>query len=193
MIDFLNELLVKGITEETVMPDSIRGSLSEDSFHQTKWKTYYQSANHPRWGVLLISEPDRVNELVSELANTRKLESHGFHVPKMGDEVHLIVNQLNGPNQVLAVIVEHVKGVGPFKATTSPKSVMRYISGLDEPARSSGRAAWISLRNLAKTVCPMDLQIMVASDGTIIARSALTFGLRLSAQGRRWPTLLALR
>jgi len=154
MIDFLDELLAKGITEETVMPDSIRGFLSEDPLHQSKWKTYYQSANHPRWGVLLISEPDRLTQLEAEIENTRKLEFHCFHVPEMGDEVHSIVNHLNGPDQLLAVIVEHVDGAGPFKVTTSPRTT--HDTGHDSvehrarPAHTSGsRGPVLDLRKPA--------------------------------------------
>lgn len=167
MQEFHEQLASQGLSAATVNIGSRRGAGSRSP---TKHKTYYQSQDFPALGVLIMRESASVavglSELAAEINNYAKLAAVGFRVPELWS-AQQYVDQITGQGPVAALIIEHIDGPGPWKASTQYRSLMRRANALPETARDRAKADWIALQAACAKASPGDWQIMLRNDGAL--------------------------
>ncbi len=161
-----------GVSEETVDRDTRRGG--DTPGHGTKWKVYYRLASDPLLGVLLAHETEadtldrQLARLNEEAGNYAALRDAGFVVPQCAAGAVATLDHLAGGTRAAALVVEHVDGRGPYKATTQFRSIARIVGGSPPDIEPLYRQAWSALQAAACERCPMDLQVLLADDGRIV-------------------------
>lgn len=167
MQEFHEQLASQGLSAATVNIGSHKGAGSSSP---TKHKTYYQSQDFPALGVLIMRESESVavglSKLAIEIDNYAKLAAAGFRVPELWSAQEYM-DQITGQGPVAALIIEHIDGLGPWKAVTEYRSLMRRANALPETARNRAEADWIALQAACAKASPGDWQIMLRNDGSL--------------------------
>lgn len=167
MQEFHEQLASRGLSADTVNIGSHEGA---GSGSPTKHKTYYQAQDFPALGVLIMRESESVAvglcKLAAEIANYAKLAAVGFRVPEFWSAQEY-VDEITGQGPVAGLVIEHIDGAGPWKASTQYRSLMRWANALPETARARAEADWVALQAACTNVSPGDWQIMVRNDGSL--------------------------
>lgn len=171
MKKFIDELVSNGIREDLIELSSKRGG--DDQRHPSKWKTYYRSINYPQYGVLLAYKDEDcsvdvlLQKLNNELRNYEELRSLGYDVPDTCDKSIRIQDHLGTPREAAAIIVEHISGLGPYKAKTEISSIRKIVSQ-NATLKNFYDVAWRKISEAAKEKMPMDLQVIIEERGRIV-------------------------
>ncbi len=182
-------LATEGISEITVDLESRRGG--DTSGSETKWKVYYRLRSDPNCGVLLrhatqdIPLGQQIALLDAELRNYGILRDSGFDVPKTATSIFTVVDHLAGGAQAAALVVEHVDGVGPYKAFTAARSIGKVIRDRAMGTDATYRDAWQRLATATSRIAPMDMQVLITDDGRIV-----TIDVEAIGPGRILPPLM---
>ncbi|WP_294329785.1 hypothetical protein [uncultured Sphingomonas sp.] len=168
-IDLLEEI---GITAETVDINSRRGGNTVG--YGSSWKVYYRLAADPLIGVLLahVTKSDTIvqqrEKLDKEAMNFGVLGCHGYDVPSVFGPSIEVIDYLADETKAAALLVTHIEGMGPYKATTQFSSIGRIIAAKSPALRNKLCAAWDQLTRAAAEKAPRDLQVILADDGRIV-------------------------
>ena len=171
MEEFLAQLGALGVTPQTVDPATRRGG--DTPGYGSKWKTYYVSRDFPQWGVLLgyaedgVSLDDRVAQLEEEVANYGLLSAAGHEVPRVAPTALILTDALS-VRSAAALVIEHIDGPGPYKASTQARTVMRIANERGGASALEAKASWAQLRTAVHRRVPMDLQVKMSASGRIV-------------------------
>ena len=186
MDQLVQELLRDGVSEATVDLASRRGGDTEG--HATRYKTYYRLASDAAYGVLLVRDgPDAPRQgpeeyLEQEASNLARLRAAGYDVPE-SSVVFRVADQLAAVDAA-ALVVEHIEGLGPYKAITQVRAIRALISHAPQDVGSRYRENWNRLRALSAVMAPRDHQVMLSEDGRIV-----TIDVEQVGSGRDLPSL----
>lgn len=159
--------LIDGLKKDGITSCTVRAETLNDS---SKWKKYYRSKNFAEYGVLVAHSTETrgvdilTAALETEVENYETLRARGFNTPDVYGPIAL--HDHLECKRGLAIVVQHIDGVGPYKCNTEHRSIKKVVkSKLSNEAQAAAAEAWEQLRDACETLAVQDLQVMISWTG----------------------------